>query len=212
MPAQLAADSSYTEGGVKYYRPAALKTADLTEFKDLSEPRRKLITLALETRSKNKWLKYKFGGSNPSAGGFDCSGAMYYVLRGAGYKPPRTSAQQYIWVRDAKKITHVEGKPQSLDDKAFKKLTPGDLIFWSGTYVPTDGRTVKITHVSLYLGTEKDGRHVMVGATKGRSYRGKKGDGYGVYDFRLPSKTSKSRFVGFGSPPGMQAVEKTVEK
>jgi|TARA_B110000908_G_scaffold133745_1_gene157829 hypothetical protein len=90
-----------------------------------------------------------------------------------------------------------------LDDKAFKKLTPGDMMFWSGTYVPTDGRTVKITHVSLYLGQEKDGWHVMIGASKGRSYRGKKGDGYGVYDFRLPSKASKSRFVGFGPPPGL---------
>ncbi len=51
------------------------------------------------------------------------------------------------------------------------------MMFWSGTYVPTDGRTVKITHVSLYLGQEKDGWDVMIGASKGRSYRGKKGDG-----------------------------------
>lgn len=95
-------------------------------------------------------------------------------------------------------------RPQSLDSQIFKKLTGGDLLFWSGTYTPTDGRSVKITHVSLYLGQEKNGRHVMIGATKGRSYRGKKGDGYGVYGFRLPRKSSKSHFVGFGPPRGLR--------
>ena len=198
-----AAKHSYTVDGVTYHRPALLKTTDLTGFKKLSEARQRLITVALETASRNGWLKYRFGGSCPSAGGFDCSGAMYYVLRSSGYKPPRTSAQQYRWLRDARKITEVAGRPQSLDDEAFKRLTPGDMVFWSGTYVPTDGRVLRITHVSLYLGREKDGRHVMIGATKGRSYRGKRGDGYGVYDFSLPSKASKARFVGFGPPPGL---------
>jgi cell wall-associated NlpC family hydrolase len=202
LPIQ-AAKNSYSMGGHTYYRPATLKTTDLSGFKKLPKARQRLITAALETARKNRWLKYKFGGSNPSAGGFDCSGAMYYVLRSSGYKPPRTSSQQYIWVRDARKMTKVAGRPQSLDDQAFKNMTPGDMIFWSGTYVPRDGRVVKITHVSLYLGQEKDGRHVMIGASKGRSYRGKRGDGYGVYDFRLPSKGSKARFVGFGPPPGL---------
>ncbi|MBT8043436.1 MAG: C40 family peptidase [Verrucomicrobiae bacterium] len=202
IPTLHAEKNSYTSGGVTYYRPGTIKTSDLIGYKKLPANRQKLIKQALYTASNNKWLKYKFGGANPSAGGFDCSGAMYYILRHAGYQPPRTSAQQYVWLRNAKLITKVEGRPLSLDDKAFNKLTPGDLLFWSGTYRPTDGRTVNITHVSLYLGKEKDGRHVMAGASKGRSYRGKKGDGYGVYDFRLPRKGSKSRFVGFGSPAG----------
>ena len=84
------------QAGVTYHRPARLKTSDLTGFKKLPESRQKLISAALDTANKNKWLKYKFGGANPSVGGFDCSGAMYYVLRGSGYKPPRTSAQQYV--------------------------------------------------------------------------------------------------------------------
>lgn len=200
-----AAKDSYREGGVTYHRPATLKASDLEGFAKLSEPRRKLITTALGIASNNKWLKYKFGGASPSAGGFDCSGAMYYVLRKAGYPAPRTSAQQFVWTRDANNITRVDGYPQSPDHKAFSKLTPGDLVFWSGTYTPTDGRSVKITHVSIYLGKEKDGRHVMIGATRGRSYRGKRGDGYGVYDFQLPRAGSKSRFVGFGPPPGLTA-------
>ncbi|MEJ6571902.1 MAG: NlpC/P60 family protein [Akkermansiaceae bacterium] len=91
-----AAKKSCSTGGVTYHRPARLKTSDLTGFKKLPESRQKLISAALDTANKNKWLKYKFGGANPSVGGFDCSGAMYYVLRGSGYKPPRTSAQQYV--------------------------------------------------------------------------------------------------------------------
>ena len=149
-------------------------------------------------------LPYKFGGAAPKDGGFDCSGAMFYLLKRCGYDPPRTSAQQFVWVRDEGKIHLVGKKVETLDDPAFKDLKVGDLLFWSGTYVPTDGREVKITHVGIYLGKEADGRAVMACASKGRSYRGKKGDGYGVFDFRLPSKTSKSTFVGYGSVPGMR--------
>lgn len=199
-----AEEVAYDIDGVTYHRPATLKASELRGFEKLPEGRQKIITTALDTVSRNTWLRYKFGGSEPSAGGFDCSGAMYYVLRRAGYKPPRTSAQQYLWVRDAMKLTEVKGYPASLGDDVFKHLRPGDLVFWSGTYVPTDDRKVKITHISLYLGQEKDGRQVMVGATKGRSYRGKKGDGYGVYDFHLPAKGSRSRFVGYGPPPGLE--------
>lgn len=196
-----AAKDSYTEGGKTFYRPANLKTSQLKSYDSYTESQRKLTSTALASVPTGKWLKYKFGGASPSAGGFDCSGAMYYVLRKAGYKPPRTSAQQFVWIRDHGKIHQVSAQVTGLDHSAFKHLKPGDLLFWSGTYVPTDGRKVKITHVSMYLGQEKDGRHVMAGATKGRSYRGKRGDGFGVYDFKLPRKGSRSKFVGYGTPP-----------
>ncbi|MDB4419001.1 hypothetical protein N9291_00175 [bacterium] len=53
-------------------------------------------------------------------------------------------------------------------------------LFWSGTYSPTDGRKVKITHVGMYLGIEtKDNRAVMICATRGRSYRDVPRDGFG---------------------------------
>lgn len=194
--------TSYWEKGQTYHRPATIKPSQLTGFSKLSKPRQTVITEALALASQHGWLKYKFGGSTPAAGGFDCSGAMYYLLRKSGLKPPRTSAQQFIWLRDRGRIHRVSAA--SLEDKDFSKLRPGDLLFWSGTYTPTDGRKVKITHVSMYLGQEKDGRHVMAGATKGRSYRGKRGDGYGVYDFKLPRKGSRSKFIGYGTPVGLE--------
>ena len=129
---------------------------------------------------------------------------MFFVLRSLNYEIPRTSSDQYLWLLKTKTITKVSSKTTSLKDPIFKKLKPGDLVFWSGTYTPTDSRKTKITHVGMYLGTEKsDGRPVMICATKGRSYRGISCDGYGVYDFKLPSASSKSKLVAFGSPPAV---------
>ena len=195
------AQTSYTEKGNTYHKPAALKTSQLVGYNRYSKQRQTLTRTALANIPQKKWLKYKFGGSSPSAGGFDCSGAMYFILRKAGYQPPRTSAQQYLWIRDRGTIHHVSSKVTQLNNHAFRHLKPGDLLFWSGTYVPTDGRKVKITHVSMYLGQEKDGHHIMACSSKGRSYRGKRGDGFGVYDFKLPRQGSRSKFVGYGTPP-----------
>ncbi|MGJ8695799.1 MAG: C40 family peptidase [Verrucomicrobiaceae bacterium] len=184
--------------------PMVLKAEALKEFAELSKERKKVISDALEMARKNQGFRYKFGGASPKAGGFDCSGAMYYLLRKSELKPPRTSSQQYVWVRDAKELTTVPRSVKKVDDAVFEKMLPGDLLFWSGTYAPTDGRTVKITHVGMYLGTEKkDGRPVMICATRGRSYRGVQRDGFGVYDFRIPSSKSRSKFEGYGPPPGL---------
>ncbi len=57
----------------------------------------------------------------------------------------------------------------------------------------------------MYLGKEKkDGRLVMIGSSDGRSYRGQRQCGYGVFDFRLPAQGSKTQFAGFGPPPGLE--------
>lgn len=193
-------------GAKEYARPALIDLETLTEYSGLSKERQEMLKTAMEAAKKTRSKKYKYGGSSPEAGGFDCSGAMYYVMTQSGVKPPRTSAQQYLWVRDAGNLVEVSKEVRKLDAPVFKDLKPGDLLFWTGTYEPTDGRKVKITHVGMYLGTEKkDGRPVMINATTGRSYRGVAADGFGVYDFRIPSLKSKSRFVGYGSPPGLKA-------
>lgn len=178
------------------------------DFDQLPEDRRKLIESAITVAKDSPWLPYKFGGSSPADGGFDCSGAMYYVMNKAGMKPPRTSSDQYLWLKDAKRLHETPSAPLTPEHPSMAALQPGDLLFWSGTYTPGDGRTTNITHVAIYLGREKkDKRQVMINATDGRSYRGRQANGYGVYDFYLPKEGSKSKFAGYGTPPGIAEIK-----
>ncbi|MFT4176363.1 MAG: NlpC/P60 family protein [Luteolibacter sp.] len=185
-------------------KPALISTSELAGFDALPEDRKKLIEQAIRVARESGWLPYQFGGSSPRDGGFDCSGAMYFVMQKSGLKPPRSSAEQYEWVKAAGRFHSVPESVRDTGHPSLAALHPGDLLFWTGTYEPTDGRKTNITHVALYLGMEKkDGHHVMINATDGRSYRGKQANGYGVYDFRLPKEGKKSRFIGYGTPPGI---------
>jgi cell wall-associated NlpC family hydrolase len=189
-------------------QPAVIATIDLLDFDTLPEDRRKLIEGAIRVAKESPWLPYKFGGSSPADGGFDCSGAMFFVMNKAGLKPPRTSADQYLWVKVAGRLHETSGSELTLDHPSLAELKPGDLLFWEGTYSPSDGRAVNITHVAIYLGREKkDKRPVMINATDGRSYRGKQANGYGVYDFHLPKEGSRAKFAGFGTPPGIAELK-----
>lgn len=189
-------------------KPAVIETTALEEFEKLPADRKKLIEGAIAVAKDSPWLPYQFGGSSPKDGGFDCSGAMYFVMRKAGLEPPRTSADQFQWLKKEKRLHEVPDNVRSPDHASLKQLQPGDLLFWGGTYAPTDGRAVNITHVALFLGHEKKGkRAVMINATDGRSYRGTKANGYGVYDFYLPREGSKAKFMGYGTPPGIQKLE-----
>lgn len=185
-------------------KPALISSQELAGFETLPEDRKKLIDQAIAVARDSAWLPYKFGGSSPQEGGFDCSGAMYFVMQKSGLKPPRTSADQYLWIQKSGRLREVPADAQSMDHTSLKALQPGDLLFWIGTYEPTDGRAINVTHVALYLGKEKkDGNPVMINATDGRSYRGKQANGYGVYDFRIPKAGKKSRLMGYGTPPGI---------
>lgn len=189
----------------KHGRPATIETEQLVEFDTLPDDRKTLVRGAIMVAKESPWLPYQFGGSSPKDGGFDCSGAMYYVMRKAGLEPPRTSADQYLWLKENNRLIEISQTVRKLDHPDMKKLVPGDLLFWGGTYTPVDGRTVNITHVAMYLGHEKsDKRAVMINATDGRSYRGTQANGYGVYDFRLPREGTKTVFMGYGTPPGIK--------
>ncbi len=189
-------------------RPALIETSQLVEFETLPKDRRRLIEGAIAVARDSPWLPYLFGGSEPKDGGFDCSGAMYFVMRKAGLEPPRTSAEQFLWLNAHGRLTGISPSVRSLEDPEMNDLLPGDLLFWGGTYVPADGRKVSITHVALFLGHEKnDHRAVMINATDGRSYRGVKANGYGVYDFQLPRDGSRAVFMGYGTPPGIERRE-----
>ena len=96
-------------------------------------------------------LKYKFGADNPKTGGLDCSGAVQYILQKIGVEGvPRTSYDQYYWLKKKKLLDDVHGKGAS--KKLFKKLSPGDLIFWGGTW--KSGH--RVSHVMIYIGIQPD--------------------------------------------------------
>ncbi|HRQ88016.1 MAG TPA: NlpC/P60 family protein, partial [Bacteroidia bacterium] len=77
-------------------------------------------------------LPYVFGGDHPSEGGLDCSGAMKYLLSDIGFGDmPRTSYDQYAWLKKAKTLRHTKTIPERMGGR--KGIKPGDLIFWGGT-------------------------------------------------------------------------------
>jgi cell wall-associated NlpC family hydrolase len=186
---------------VESVRPGSIAAKDLKEYPALSGTRKRIVDEALALAAKDTWLKYQFGSADPATGGLDCSGSVYFILQQAGLQPRRSSAAQFDWVREQGDLTEVASGVTSLDDAAFAKLKPGDLLFWSGTYEPTDGRGTAVSHVQIYLGHEQPGGHpVMIGASDGRTYRGIKRGGYGVFDFKLPKPDSKAKFLGYGLP------------
>ncbi|MCU0747992.1 MAG: C40 family peptidase [Akkermansiaceae bacterium] len=184
-------------------KPALIAPADLSEYAELPADRRKLIDTALSVARDSPWLPYTVQGSKPEDGGFDCSGAIHFVLRKAGLNPPRISGQQCEWVKSDSTLHPIPADAVSPDHPSLQNLHPGDLLFW-GRKNPAATPSFTITHVALYLGTEKkDGRPVMINSTDGRSYRGTKANGYGVYDFRLPQPGAAVSLLGYGTPPGI---------
>ncbi len=186
-------------------QPARLTTADLNEYESLPAARKHLLEFALAVLNDSPWLPYLDGGAEPEAGGFDCSGAMYFVMRKAGLEPPRSSAAQCAWLKENGRLHEVAADAVDEKDPSLTNLKPGDLLFWSKPGSSADGPAImRIHHVAMFLGTEKkDGRPVIINATDGRSYRGRKANGYGVYDFRVPKADSPSRLTGYGTPPSI---------
>ncbi len=194
-------EQSYIENGLKYH-PAPLIPFSSLKLHGVEKWRQNIIKKSLEIRAKERWPRYVFGSADPANGGFDCSGAMYYLLKNEGFRPERTSSNQYLWLKKRGKVHQVSKKTDSLSHKDFSQLKPADLVFWSGTYSPTDGRTIPITHVGMYIGYMQGyERPLMICASKGRSFNGVRCDGYGVYDFKIPSLKSKAKIVAYGSLP-----------
>ncbi len=188
-------------------KPALIATISLVEFDSLPADRRGLIEQAIAVARDSPWLPYTARGARPEDGGFDCSGAMYFVLRRAGLDPPRIAAAQLQWLKSDDRFHEVSAEALNLQHPAMAKLKPGDLLFWGRRASAAGGIQEQITHVAMFLGTEKtDNRPVMINSTDGRSYRGVRANGYGVYDFRLPRAGSRIAFIGYGSPPGIAVV------
>jgi cell wall-associated NlpC family hydrolase len=189
---------------------ATIKPEALREFAEQPAEIQGLIRSALALTEQN--LTYKYGSADPSAGGMDCSGFIYYVLGNAGYKDvPRDSAGQYEWVRKSSDFHSVLSR--SGESFELNALRPGDLLFWSGTYKVD--REIPITHVMIYLGKEKStDKPVMVGSTDGRSYNGVRRYGVSVFDFKMPSGEPNkadpgltAKFEGYASIPSLRAPD-----
>jgi cell wall-associated NlpC family hydrolase len=186
---------------------ASIASSDLREFAAQPERFKKLIEAALALTRQN--LTYIYGSADPSDGGMDCSGFIYYVLRSQGFTDvPRAANEQYVWVRKADEFDAVlSKKKQSFELDA---LQPGDLLFWTGTY--TTERDPPVTHTMIYLGVERDSKQrVMVGSSDGRTYRGKARWGVSVFDFqggqtsKDPARAGRGGFVGYATIPGLRA-------
>ena len=164
-----------------------------------------MIDTAVELTTRN--LEYKYGSADPSNGGMDCSGFVYYVLTQFGLRDvPRDSSQQYVWLRKSGGFKAVNSRTEETFE--LDELTPGDLMFWTGTY--SIERDPPITHAMIYLGREKGrNQRIMVGASDGRPYKGESRYGVSVFDFRMPrtNKTgdgkSSPSFIGYGHIPGL---------
>lgn len=183
-------------------RPAWIETTELTGFGLLPESRRRLIEGALALARDSPRMPYLTGSADPDSGGLDCSGAMYFVMRKAGLDPPRSSGAQMEWLRKSGRFHEIPADALELEHPSFAGLKPGDLLFWAVN--DTSGEE-RVHHVAMYLGTAiTDGLPLMINSTDGRTYRGRKANGYGVYDFQIPKSGSLSKLVGYGTPPGIE--------
>ncbi len=185
---------------------SSLKPSELAEFEDQPQAIQAMLAYALDLTRKR--LGYQYGSNDPKKGGMDCSGTVQHILTEMGYSAPRQSNTLYLWVREHGNLREVKNV-HAPNDAQLRHLEPGDLLFWEGTY-NVGKRHPPTSHVMIYLGKRKsDGRPVMVGASSGRTYQGKSQHGVSVFDFRLPSRGSKTRFVGYGPVPGVKKLSLT---
>ncbi len=183
---------------------ATVEPSQIDGFDSQPEAVKKLIISALALTKQD--LTYTYGSAEPSNGGMDCSGTIYYLLRQMGLNDvPRDASGQYVWARKRGKVFPVVSKKAGGFE--FDDMRPGDLMFWTGTYKVD--RDPPVTHTMIYLGKEK-GRDqpIMVGSSDGRSYDGKSRWGVSVFDFKMPRVTegeavSKTDFIGYAHIPGL---------
>jgi len=176
--------------------PESISNRELQQFNANPMAVKQLLNDAL--RLADHHLTYQYASADPKNGGMDCSGTIFYLLTQLGIKDvPRASHLQYKWVWEHGHFYAVNSKtPNSFE---FSHLKPGDLLFWSGTYeVEHDPN---ITHVMIYLGKSQQGHPLMVGASDGRTYQGRKIYGVSVFDFQLPNPDAKSQFLGYSCIP-----------
>ncbi len=175
---------------------ATINPTELVGFDHYTDAVKRLLNNALVLTQKN--ITYRYGSANPDSKGMDCSGTIYYLLHQLNLNAaPRSSDQQYLWAQQHGQLHTVHA--HAFSSPEFSALRPGDLLFWDGTYAIK--RYPAITHVMIYLGKDKQGNPLMIGASDGRTYQGKQMWGVSVFDFKLPVATAKSHFIGYSCIP-----------
>ena len=183
---------------------ATIAPEDIREFKTQPAGVRQLLEACLALAQRD--LTYTYGSADPAQGGMDCSGFVHYALRQHGFaQVPRDARGLYSWVRKAREFRAVVSR--QAESFEFDELLPGDLLFWTGTYAMEQDPPV--THVMIYLGTEKaGGGRIMIGSSDGRSYHGLKRNGVSVFDFTLPRAAqngeTRATFIGYARIPGLR--------
>ncbi|MCX7121149.1 MAG: NlpC/P60 family protein [Gammaproteobacteria bacterium] len=176
-------------------KPQSIPMTDLSGSSNYSEHVKKLISRSMLLSKKE--LNYRFGSGDPKNGGMDCSGTIHYLLKKVGHiNSPRDARDLYLWVKKDGRLHPVHA--YHFNSRQFSRLKPGDLLFWTGTY--RTRRKPPITHVMLYIGKNKRHQRLMFGATEG-IYRGRIVRGVGVFDFVLPTRHERARFVAYGCIP-----------
>lgn len=203
-PAVIPPPETKTADTGSYAANATIAPEDIREFAAQPAGVRQLIESCLGLAARN--LTYAYGSADPAQGGLDCSGFVYYVLREHGFaQVPRDARGLYSWVRKAREFRAVVSR--KADTFELEELLPGDLLFWTGTYAMDQDPPV--THVMIYLGTEKaGGGRIMIGSSDGRSYHGQKRNGVSVFDFTLPRAAQngeqRATFIGYARIPGLR--------
>jgi cell wall-associated NlpC family hydrolase len=130
--------------------PTAISVGEIADSERYSPEIRKLIEFGLNLTTRN--LGYKYVSADPTRGGMDSSGFIYYVLSNSGIASvPRDARDQYIWLRKAGTFQAVLA--QRDDTFELDGLRPGDLLFWASNHgVSADP---DITQTMIYAGRDK---------------------------------------------------------
>lgn len=187
---------------VRTENTTSISTLELKDFNANPAPVKNLMNHALDLAAQN--LGYLYSSADPSNGGMDCSGTIYYLLRKVGITDvPRSSDLIYQWAVEKGHFYPVT--KYDFASLEFSHLQPGDLLFWNGTYEIK--RAIDVTHVMIYLGKNKNGEPLMFGSSDGRTYKGKKVYGVSVFDFLLPNELKKSKFLGYSCTPTINCLK-----
>src|ERR1051325_1708031 len=98
-PTETPVPSTSERGQAKKAWPnVSLSPNEIEGYESDSTKVREILDAGLALAKEN--LGYAYGSADPTSGGMDCSGFIYYVLKQNGFADvPRDSSQQYVWVR-----------------------------------------------------------------------------------------------------------------